>query len=180
MLSLSQPLNTGNTAPKPHYPLFASLEGSRAVVVGAGAVAARKIDSLLSCGADVTVIAPHACDEIAHLAESGCISYLAREYEKGDLDGALLCIAATSDRKVNEAVSADAHAKPILVNVVDVPELCNFIVPSTLKDTRIRDPITPPLPTLCFSVPLCQALVHPWPQKTISDHRCSYLSTAQL
>lgn len=71
-----------------------------------------------------------------------------------------------------------------VVTVVSIPHVGDhskeLIVPSMLKDTRIRDPITPPLPTLCFSVPLCQALVHPWPQKTISDHRCSYLITAQL
>lgn len=142
MFSLSQSSTASSQVPKPNYPLYANLDGCRVVVVGAGAVALRKIATLLDCGADVTVIAPSACNEVLRLAAGGCISYLAREYERDDLDGALLAIAATSSREVNEAVSADAQAKPILVNVVDVPELCSFIVPSALRRGMFQIAVT--------------------------------------
>lgn len=113
-----------------YYPLFVHLSGKRAVVVGGGKVAERKIRPLVKAGARVMVVSPVVTRGIERMVEKGLIEYRARSYRKGDLDGAFLVIAATDSSSVNEEVSRHA---PCLVNVVDTPHLCNFIVPSTLR-----------------------------------------------
>lgn len=123
---------------KTAFPLFVRLDGARVVVVGAGDVAARKVNDLVTQGARITVVAPEACDGIRKLARTGAISWERRSYQLGDLAGALLCVVATSDRSVNEAAYAEASASSILVNVVDVPDLCTCIVPSVLRRGRLQ------------------------------------------
>ncbi|HLH65026.1 MAG TPA: bifunctional precorrin-2 dehydrogenase/sirohydrochlorin ferrochelatase [Solirubrobacteraceae bacterium] len=117
----------------PFYIACLRLAGRRALVVGGGEVALEKVEGLLACGADVTVVAPHAHEELAELAREGSIHWEQREYRAGDLDGCLVAIAATDDTEVNIAVSADAEARAMLVNVVDVPPLCNFILPAIVR-----------------------------------------------
>jgi precorrin-2 dehydrogenase / sirohydrochlorin ferrochelatase len=107
------------------------------VVVGAGAVALEKIDSLLHSDAKVTVVAPDAIHEIRALAESGRIAWLRKPYETNDLDGALLAIVATGVDAVARNVHADAEARGLLVNVADVPELCTFILPAVVREGPI-------------------------------------------
>ncbi len=119
----------------PYYPAFVDLTGKRCVVVGGGKVAERKILSLLRSGASVTVISPDLTAGLTREKERGGFEHRGRGYRKGDLRGAFLAIAATSDEEVNRRVSRDA---PCLVNVVDRPELANFIVPSLIQ----RGPLT--------------------------------------
>ena len=107
-----------------------NLEHKRALVVGAGRVGLEKIRGLLACEAEVAVVAPEADPEVTDLAERNEITLAAREFEPTDLDGALLVIAATSDTGVNTAVYEAADARSMLVNVVDVPALCNFVLPA--------------------------------------------------
>lgn len=118
-----------------YYPAFLNLQGKRVVVVGGGKIAERKILSLLKTGADITVISPRITKKIDQARLKRKFKYISREYRKGDLNKAFLAIAATDSSIVNEKVSKDA---PCLVNVVDTPKLCNFIVPSTV----IRGPLT--------------------------------------
>ena len=120
------------------YPMFVRLQGARVVCVGGGAVAARKVDSLLEYGADVVVIAPEACDRLRALADEGAIAWERRAYGAGDFDGARLAIVATSNRTVNEAASAEADEKNILLNVVDDPEMCSFLVPSVVRRGQLQ------------------------------------------
>lgn len=120
------------------YPLFVRLDGARVVVVGAGCVAARKVETLLEYGADVTVVSPESVEEISGWADEGRLCLERRPYARGDLSGALLAVAATSDRAVNEAVFAEAQERSMLVNVVDVPDLCNCIVPSIMRRGRLQ------------------------------------------
>lgn len=117
----------------PYYPLYIDLHDQPVVVVGAGSVAERKVSTLLEHGARITVIAPAATPVIEKLAQQGRLVWRERAYEPGDLAGALLAIAATSSRAVNESVYSEAVARPMLVNVVDVPDLCNAIVPSIME-----------------------------------------------
>ncbi len=105
----------------------------RAVVVGGGAVAARKIAELLTAGAKVTIIAPSASDRIRSLAGRGLVAGQWRPYRAADLDGAFLAIAATDDEAVNRRIARDALARNVLVNVVDRPELCTFTAPATAR-----------------------------------------------
>lgn len=118
-----------------YYPVFLNLRGKGCVVVGGGAVAARKVSVLLLCGAAVTVISPTLSGPLSRQHRKGVIGHRSRRYRKGDLAGAFLVVAATGDAQVNARVARDA---PCLVNVVDRPELGNFIVPSRVS----RGPLT--------------------------------------
>lgn len=115
------------------YPLYVDIEGKRCVVVGGGEVAERKVGALLECGADVLVISPELTDKLAELGRRGHIRVAERGYELGDVAGAVLVIAATSDSELNARVHAEAVENKIPVNVVDAPELCTFIVPSIVR-----------------------------------------------
>lgn len=106
------------------------LTGRRCLVVGAGSVGLEKIEGLLACDATVHVVAPEAGDEVRNLAASGSIEWSQRRFREDDLDGHLLVIAATSDTDVNVAVYEAAERRSMLVNVVDVPPLCSFILPA--------------------------------------------------
>ncbi|MDI6817510.1 MAG: bifunctional precorrin-2 dehydrogenase/sirohydrochlorin ferrochelatase [Actinomycetota bacterium] len=115
------------------YPLYVDLEGRKCVVVGGGEVAERKVASLLECGADVEVISPDSTPGLEELAREGRLKITRREYRRGDLSRATLAIVATDDNAVNTEVYREATDNQIPVNVVDVPELCSFIVPSTIR-----------------------------------------------
>jgi precorrin-2 dehydrogenase len=118
----------------PFYIACLRLSGRRCLVVGGGEVGLEKVDGLLACEADVTLIAPRAHPALEEYAREGSIRWLAREYAgASDLEGGLLVIAATDDTDVNIAVYDDAEARGMLVNVVDVPPLCNFILPAIVR-----------------------------------------------
>jgi precorrin-2 dehydrogenase / sirohydrochlorin ferrochelatase len=108
--------------------------GSRpCLVVGAGPVGLEKIEGLLAAGAAITVVAPEAVPEVEDLAREGSIAWQRREYEASDLEGRILVVAATSDTALNVRVFEDAERRAMLVNVVDVPPLCNFILPAIVR-----------------------------------------------
>src|SRR3984957_7400206 len=117
----------------PFYIACLRLTGRRCVVVGGGDVGLEKVEGLLAGEGDVTLIAPEAHPELAQLALEGSIAWERREYAAEDLEGALIAIAATSDTDVNIRVFEDAEGRAMLVNVVDVPPLCNFILPAIVR-----------------------------------------------
>jgi siroheme synthase-like protein len=117
----------------PFYIACLRLTGRRCLVVGGGDVGLEKVEGLLACDAAVTLIAPEAHEELVRLDAEGSIVWERREYGPGDLEGAFLVIAATSDTEVNIAVHEHAEARAMLVNVVDVPPLCNFILPAIVR-----------------------------------------------
>ncbi|MFS0705978.1 NAD(P)-dependent oxidoreductase, partial [Cellulomonas sp. 179-A 9B4 NHS] len=92
------------------HPLLVDVTGRRVVVVGGGPVAARRARGLLTDGADVHVVAPALCEELADLVAAGAAGWEPREYATGDLDGAWLVHTATGDRRTDDAVAADAEA----------------------------------------------------------------------
>jgi precorrin-2 dehydrogenase/sirohydrochlorin ferrochelatase len=115
------------------YPLYIDIEGKKCAVVGGGDVAERKVVSLVECGADVHVISPEFTPALKRLAEEGRVKLIRRGYKPGDLEGAALAIVATDDNDLNRQVHKEASENKIPVNVVDTPELCSFIVPSTVR-----------------------------------------------
>jgi precorrin-2 dehydrogenase/sirohydrochlorin ferrochelatase len=117
----------------PLYIACLRLGGRRCLVVGGGEVGLEKVEGLLACGADVTLVAPEAVAALAEYAGEGSIGWERREYRSSDLDGAFLAIAATADTDVNISVYEDAEARAMLVNVVDVPPLCSFILPAIVR-----------------------------------------------
>jgi siroheme synthase-like protein len=117
----------------PFYIACLKLTGRRCVVVGGGEVGLEKVEGLLACDGSVTLIAPEANRELQQLAAEGSIEWVQREYETGDLEATFIVIAATDDTDVNIKVYEDAERRAMLVNVVDVPPLCNFILPAIVR-----------------------------------------------
>jgi len=116
-----------------YFPVFLKLKGRVCVVIGGGKVAERKVLNLIEDEARVKVISPEVTEKLEALAKEGKIAWEKREYIPGDLKGAWLVIAATNSRSVQEKVFQEAESLGIFCNVVDVPELCSFIVPSRVK-----------------------------------------------
>jgi len=117
----------------PFYIACLKLTGRRCVVVGGGEIGLEKVEGLLACDGRVTLIAPEAEDELQRLAREGSIEWIRREYRTGDLEATFIAIAATNDTDVNIGVYEDAERRAMLVNVVDVPPLCNFILPAIVR-----------------------------------------------
>jgi siroheme synthase-like protein len=117
----------------PLYVACLILKERPCLVVGGGEVGLEKVEGLLACGAEVTLVSPRAVPELSELAAEGSIRWERREYAASDLDDAFLVVAATGDTDVNIAVHEDAERRRMLVNVVDVPPLCNFILPAIVR-----------------------------------------------
>jgi siroheme synthase-like protein len=118
----------------PFYIACLKLKGRRCLVIGGGAIGLEKVEGLLACDGDVTLIAPAACPELRELAAEGSIRWEQRAYGgPADLEGVFIAIAATDDTEVNIRVWEDAERRAMLVNVVDVPPLCNFILPAIVR-----------------------------------------------
>jgi siroheme synthase-like protein len=139
---------------KRYYMACLDLAGRDVLVVGAGSVALEKIDGLLEADARVTVVAPDVSEAVEALARSGRVALVRGRYRSEDLEGRFLVVAATSTTSVNERVFDDADARGMLCNVVDVPELCSFILPAVHRD----DPIAVAISTGGASPALAQRL----------------------
>ncbi|RDI76088.1 siroheme synthase, N-terminal domain [Gaiella occulta] len=133
-----------------YYMACLDLTGRSVLVVGGGRVALEKVEGLLASGADVTVVAPQVVPELTRLA----VTLVRRGYRSEDLDGRFLVVAATSTTSVNRRVFRDAEARAQLCNVVDVPELCSFILPAVHR----HDPIAVAVSTGGASPALAQRL----------------------
>lgn len=116
-----------------YYPLFADLNGRDCVVVGGGAIAQRKVTTLIRFGAKVTVISPEISRRLAGYARQGRIRYIRRRFKRHDLNGAWLVYASTDDQAINQKVFKAAEKKHIFANIVDQKPLCSFIAPAILK-----------------------------------------------
>jgi precorrin-2 dehydrogenase/sirohydrochlorin ferrochelatase len=117
----------------PFYIACLRLKGRPCLVVGGGEVGLEKVEGLLACDGHVTLVAPEAEPALAELAGEGSIRWERRPYRPDDLEGTFLVIAATNDSEVNIRVFEDAERRAMLVNVVDVPPLCNFILPAIVR-----------------------------------------------
>jgi siroheme synthase-like protein len=118
----------------PFYIACLKLTGRRCLVVGGGEIGLEKVEGLLACDGEVTLIAPEAEAALIDYAEEGSIRWEQRSYAgPEDLEGVFMAIAATNDTDVNIAVYDDAERRAMLVNVVDVPPLCNFILPAIVR-----------------------------------------------
>ncbi|MDD5327853.1 MAG: bifunctional precorrin-2 dehydrogenase/sirohydrochlorin ferrochelatase [Phycisphaerae bacterium] len=115
------------------YPIFLELGNRRAVVVGGGAVAMRKAQTLLAAGARLVVVSKDVDDALSALCQGGNAEIIKAGYSKSYIAEAVLVIAATSDEQLNKQIYKDCQELEILCNVVDSPELCDFTVPAVVK-----------------------------------------------
>lgn len=116
-----------------YYPALLDMRKFPALVIGGGSIAFRKVEMLLEFGTCVKVVSLEAIPQIKALAEQELIALSIKPYDEKDLEGFRLAVVATNDRNVNEKAYRDADARGMLVNVVDQPDLCNFIVPAMVK-----------------------------------------------
>lgn len=112
------------------YPVSLNLKNKKVLVVGGGHVALRKIDTLLECGARVTVISPQTKKEIDR--KKG-VKVILRPFKASDINGSYIVIAATNDNNLNEYVAASCRKKHKLINVIDNTALCDFIAPAVIR-----------------------------------------------
>jgi precorrin-2 dehydrogenase/sirohydrochlorin ferrochelatase len=118
---------------KEYYPVFLDIAGMKCFVIGGGRVAERKCAPLVRAGAKVTIISPEISQGLERYKRKGLITHVCRNYRTGDIKHASLVIVATDSDKINKKVVSEAKAHRVLLNVVDNPSLCNFVVPSVLR-----------------------------------------------
>jgi len=116
-----------------YYPFFFELKDKMALVVGGGKVAQRKVETLLAYGSLVNMVAKRLTSRLEELVEKGEVHYIGKDFDEKQLDGMALVFAATDDKKLNHKVSEAARMRGMLVNAVDQPEDCNFIVPAIVR-----------------------------------------------
>ena len=112
------------------FPVCLRLQGKRVLLVGAGTIADERGQQLVEAGALLRVVAPQVSPSLRALADAGCLELWERPYALGDVHGHAVVFVATDDRRVSEAVAAEARALGVWVNTADVPELCDFTLPS--------------------------------------------------
>ena len=120
------------------YPIFLELTGRRAVVIGGGGVAVRKVQTLMSAGARIVVVAERIDDMMTGLCAGTDVEIVQGSYSKSYLASAVLAIAATNNSDLNKKIYKDCQELEILCNVVDVPELCDFYVPALVKRGKLQ------------------------------------------
>ena len=120
-----------------YFPLFLDARQLKVLIVGAGEVAARKLELIMKTPATITVVAPWVCDTVKQLANNEKVTLIEREFENGDLDEKDVVFVATDKSEVNQHIHDIARANKVLVNVVDNTPLCQFITPSIVDRSPI-------------------------------------------
>lgn len=121
-----------------YYPICLDLKNKKCIVVGGGEVALRKVKSLVEAHAKVVVISPQITSSLKELVNKNKITYLNQEYKSEYIKkDTFLLIAASNDKQLNAKIAKDASKLNLLINVVDSPQLCNFILPATLNRGKL-------------------------------------------
>ena len=120
-----------------YYPVLLDVRERPATVIGGDQIAAEKAATLAASGARVTVISADFGTELLELAECGVVTLRHKGYEPGDLAGAFVVVAATTDKQVIEAIWQETQSRNQPVNIVDVPRYCTFILPSVLRRGKL-------------------------------------------
>ena len=154
-----------------YYPVNLDVQNRRCLVVGGGAVATRKVMTLLECGAMVTVVTPKSSEQLLELAEKKSITLKKSHYQTSDLAGTFLVIGATNDKDVNWRVHSDANHLGKLCNIADRPEACNFILPSVVSRGDLLLTISTSGKSPAFAKKLRQEL-----EKKFGDEYAEFLS----
>ena len=116
-----------------YYPIFLKVENRPCLVVGGGEVGARKVKTLLSCGASVALVSVEVVDWLEEKIRKGAVDLVGKHYEEKHLEGCFLVIAATDDLELNRRIARDAEKRGLLCNVVDYPQEGNFILPGLIQ-----------------------------------------------
>jgi precorrin-2 dehydrogenase/sirohydrochlorin ferrochelatase len=115
------------------YPILINLKRFPCLVIGGGEVALRKVQTLLLYNAKITVLSPKICTTLKKLISLNNIKIIRKPYSREYIKNFKVIFSATNNRKVNEQVHSDCSKENKLLNVVDVPDLCDFILPAVVK-----------------------------------------------
>jgi len=137
-----------------YYPIMLNIENKKCLIVGGGDIAYRKILELMDYGACIIVVSPNINEDIKVFVDNKSINYIHDRYDKVYIENAYIVVASTNDNKVNNDIFRDCSEKGILVNVVDDPKNCSFIVPSKIRrgDLTISISTNGKSPTLSKSI----------------------------
>ena len=116
-----------------YYPVYLDIKDRDCLVIGGGSVGTRKVLTLLSCGANVTVVSTAATEKLHQLSNNGVIKLKERPFQTTDLDDRFLVIGATDNQELNFNIHAEAESRGLLCNIADRPKVCNFILPSIVN-----------------------------------------------
>jgi len=141
-----------------YFPLFLDIQDKPCLVVGAGQIATNKAEQLLKYGAKLTVVAPEASEQIRQWAAQGLLTYLPRAFLPDDLDGQTLVVGSTNAPSVNTQVFEEATRRGVMANIVDVPELCNFIYGAVVQRGDLQIAISTSGQSPVFAAQLRQQL----------------------
>src|SRR5436305_7866805 len=158
-----------------YYPVMLDIRGRLAIVVGGDRVAAEKAAGLSASGAQVRVISREFCDELLRQAEHRQVTLQRKAYEAGDLVGAFVVIAATNDPQLVQTIWNETQERGQLLNIVDVPQYCSFILPSILR----RDQLTIAVSTEGGSPSLAKRIRHSLEERFPAEYGL-YLRLASL
>lgn len=115
------------------FPIYLDLKGKNCLIIGGGQVAERKVENLLNYEVNIKLVSPEVENRIREWSRQGIINWIAREFEKADLEGTYLVFVATDDGKVNRRAAELCRQKGIMVNAVDDPPNCDFFIPSIIR-----------------------------------------------
>lgn len=137
-----------------YYPMMLNIENKECVIIGGGDIAYRKILELIEYGASITLVSPSINEDIKVLVDNKSINYIQDIYDKAYVENTYIVVASTNDSRVNNQIFRDCSKRKILVNVVDDPKNCSFIVPSKIKrgDLTIAISTNGKSPTLSRSI----------------------------
>ncbi len=127
-----------------YYPVMLDIQGRAAVIIGGNEIAAEKAAALAACGAQVTAISPTCSDALRTQAKQGTARLCQRHYRPDELAGAFIVIAVTNDQTMIEAIWSETRRHGQLVNIVDKPRRCSFILPSILRRGSLNWMKSPP------------------------------------
>lgn len=152
------------------YPAMLNITGKKAVVVGGGPVAARKVRSLAAAGAQIEVISPEVSEAMSQLLGCNGVRWLRKEFSPSDLVGAFIIIAATNSRETNQLVNKSTSPHQ-LVNLADDPEESSFIVPASFQKDKLSIAVSTHGASPALSKRIVQEL-----REQFDDEYISYLS----
>jgi len=115
------------------YPINLNISGQLCVVIGAGAVAARKIAALLPCEARIRIISPELSVGVKQIVNEHKLEWVSRAYLRGDLQGAALAFALTDRPEVQQQITTEAIEQGIPINIADNPSACTFQTAATVR-----------------------------------------------
>jgi len=115
------------------HPVFLCLDGRPCVAVGGDGAIESKVESCRAAGADVTVVAAQLTPGLRALVEAGGLRWRPRDYQPGDLRGAVLAYASTDDPQRIALLRDEAARERVLLNVIDIPDACSFIAPAVVR-----------------------------------------------